>query len=524
MPSIPEPDYTQTEEPAPYYPESDYTQTEEPAYDSDVSNNADNVAEPVYANESDYSENIPYAETSDDASSYDSIDNSFKSPQRTDEFADDEDEMSDTAFPLFLSFKANDSAASVSEAIREKNSQKTTDTASRSLSGKESAPKTPVDEKSYNRMMNEAEPQIFKPYETPEESKEVYDIPSVQPQNAVSGKNAATETAAVKPFFKPQETRPASASRPIEKNPGVSEAADDSDPNKTVRPGTRYYPAAQQMGYAAPMPQRELNTKRRKKKHGPLIFTLTAAAVLVAAFFIWNKYDIGTWLAIGNSNPAATTTASVTNETSASTVSAAAASVPTVTVSPKPVKVTDTPAAVVSVTAVPTGKATATPTPKATATPTPKATATPTPKATATPTPKATATPTPKATATPTPASGESAKTPSGFSTSITDGSAKGDTALFNILFKNLSKTDVSLFDGVEYITITFSTEGAPITSVASDSFTFTLDPKHANTFIGIPTDKEVIAKKDTKTVGITGVTDGKNVGKYSIKYYVKTY
>lgn len=54
----------------------------------------------------------------------------------------------------------------------------------------------------------------------------------------------------------------------------------------------------------------------------------------------------------------------------------------------------------------------------------------------------------------------------------------------------------MSLFDGVEYITITFNAVGAPVTGVTFDSFTFSPDPKHANTFIGIPTDKEVIEKK----------------------------
>lgn len=89
------------------------------------------------------------------------------------------------------------------------------------------------------------EPVIFKPYDTREESRElsqeVYDIPSVEPQNTASIGNESPEPAAFKPMFKQQDGRPAYPSRSVPAKPEVTEAEDTDDSNKTVRPGTRYY-------------------------------------------------------------------------------------------------------------------------------------------------------------------------------------------------------------------------------------------------------------------------------------------
>ena len=117
-----------------------------------------------------------------------------------------------------------------------------------------------------------------------------------------------------------------------------------------------------------------------------------------------------------------------------------------------------------------------------------------------------------------------SAMIPSGFSTTIADGKSNGDTASFNILFKNLGTSDVSLYDGVEYITIAFTTANIKIAEVTSPDFTFTADPDKSNSFIGTPVSTDVIIKKETQTVVISAKSSGSDIGKYSIKYYVKCY
>ncbi len=81
----------------------------------------------------------------------------------------------------------------------------------------------------------------------------------------------------------------------------------------------------------------------------------------------------------------------------------------------------------------------------------------------------------------------------------------------------------MSLFDGVEYITVTYQT-AITITEVTSDDFIFTAKPNKVNTFIGVPVSTDTIAYKDTKTVGISAKTDGADIGDFSIKYYIKCY
>ena len=117
----------------------------------------------------------------------------------------------------------------------------------------------------------------------------------------------------------------------------------------------------------------------------------------------------------------------------------------------------------------------------------------------------------------------EPAKIPSGFSSSIENGKSSGDTGSFSIALKNTGGKDVSLYDGVEYLQIVFNTT-ATITSVTSDDFTFVPKPGKPNTFIGTPTSTDTIPFRGTATIDIEAKTDGADIGKFTIKYFIKCY
>jgi len=376
----------------------------------------------------------------------------------------------DAAFPLFLSFKANDSMQTVSEGVREKYSDRSDNTMNASSDSNNSsinnniqATDTDPSDQSLNMneqsdaVYSEIDIPIFKPFDsTYEESLEpAYDIPQLFSNNE-------------------------DGSVPSSSKPG----GDPSATPPTVRPGANYT-AAQQMGNIAPLGQREIRVKRpRTQSHKPLLILLLSITILVAVFSFWNSSSFDSTFSnlFGlSSDTKFTTSATTAPPTAAAAVTETmAASEETTSAATKP-KPTSTPAATQETTASETTKTTSA-------------------------------------------ANTSSAMIPSGFSTTIADGKSTGDTASFNILFKNLGTSDVSLYDGVEFITIAFTTGNIKITEVTSPDFTFTSDPDKSNSFIGKPVSTDVIIKTETQAVAISAKSSGSDIGKYSIKYYVKCY
>lgn len=395
-----------------------------------------------------------------------------------DEFSEPDD-SADNAFPLFLSFKANDSMQTVSEGVREKYSDRTDSSIDEhgeiensSTDDSISSPysESPVSSENHEELpdMNYADIgiPIFKPFDSAyEQSLEpTYDIPKV---------------------FSNSDT----ISEPASSKAGSSQQA--SSP--TVRPGASYT-AAQQMGNIVPLGQREFKAKRsRTQSHKPLLILLLSITILIAVFSFWSnlQFDSAFSKFFGSSS----VTKSPTQTTSLPSVTAAATTEPKETAAETS---RETTAAVTK--------------PKPTATPAP------TKETTAAETTAA------ETTTASSSANTTSAMTPSGFSTSIADGKSSGDTATFNILFKNTGSSDVSLFDGVEFITIAFTTSSIKITEVTSPDFTFTADPDKTNYFIGTPVSTDVIDRTEKQTVAITAKSSGSDIGKYSVKYYVKCY
>jgi len=406
-------------------------------------------------------QNTPHADPIESSDSIDSADSSD-----TDDTADEVD----AAFPLFLSFKANDSMQTVSEGVHEKYTDRSdntmissADSDSSSLHNDLQAQDTDPSDQSGNMneqsdaMYSEIGIPIFKPFDsTYEASREpAYDIPQVFSNNENRSGPSSSK----------------SGSAPILATP-------------TVRPGASYT-AAQQMGNIAPLGQREIRTKRsRTQSHKPLLILLLSITVLVAVFSFWNNSSFDSTFSnlFGSSSDTkvttSTTTAAPTTAAAATETKAASKETTSATTKPKP---TSTPAPTQETTAAEATTATSV-------------------------------------------ANTPSAKIPSGFSTSIADGKSNGDTATFNILFKNLGTSDVSLYDGVEFITIAFTTSNIKITEVTSPDFTFTADPDKSNYFIGTPVSTDVIIKTETQTVAISAKSSGSDIGKYSIKYYVKCY
>lgn len=419
-----------------------------------------------------------------------------------------ENEDPDAAFPLFLSFKANDSIKNVSEGVREKypapdDIAATRDNESSSSSTLPVNTENPVQVSEipseefddYSKMLDAMDTPIFKPYSLPPEEEyyddsPVYDIPQVfEDRNArdndvnIDGTDMTDPDEAYSPEYDHVPVR----SREIR-----SQMSGDPDPAlPTARPGTRYS-AAQQMGNVTPAPKIRTQPRQiRAANRMPLVIVLFTLAILVALFSVWSYFSDGNGLfslfgSKSNTNvtTAAATAAAAVIETAAETTAAATSET---TQEPTPVP-TNTPA--------PTQETTAAET---------------------------TAAETTAATTAETTAAGP-AMIPSGFATTITNGSASGDEASFDINFKNSGGNDVSFYDGIEYITITFSTSGATIVDVTSNDFVFTANPDKRNTFIGTPVSKEVVAFRDTRTVTISAKSDGTSIGKYTIKYYVKCY
>jgi len=414
------------------------------------------------------------------------------------------EDKADDAFPLFIAFKANDSMQTVSEGVREKYSP---------LFGSEEEPskESPVELKpsmsqenadrdippsiirpikagnssnAANVYYSDIGIPIFKPYSIPSKEYEElsYDIPDV-----FSDRDEV---------ITPDQTEAAAAPDSLVPPP----AGHTASGTPTARPGTRYSPA-QQMGSTTSSVQREARISKAKKAkeakktkakvqgHKPLLIFLLILAVIVGFFSLWSS--------IGNDGRLSF----LGTKDSSSAVTKA------------------TSAAVTKVTSKETSKETVKETSKET---TIAATSPTTPALTPTAAPVQETT-TAATAATPVPAA-VSAKIPSGFFTSISGGKSDGDTASFTILFKNQGGNDVSLLDGVEYITITYSTNSVKIAEVTSSEFTFTADPKKSNTFIGIPTDTEVIPNTHSKTVVISAKSTGAPIGNFTIKYYVKCY
>jgi hypothetical protein len=363
---------------------------------------------------------------------------------------------------------------------------------------------------------------IFKPYTLPEEKDEpafknpkspfseepTYDIPNVfskKQRTRFSQADAEHVSQVSDTKSRPERSSSAAdllAEGTFEKSSTPSAtyvSGESSSVSPTVRPGARYSPA-QQMGNAAPLSPREIKGKKGKKSHEyrPFLILVLIIAILIAVFSLWSSLDSSNLFSgLFRSQSEATDSGSVAATSISSDTTIAATSAESTT--------TET---TINVTSAPTTTAT-------------------TVETTAIETTAEETTTAASTTVETTAAATESiapAKIPSGFSTSIADGKSNEDTASFSILFKNSGAHDVSLYDGVEYITIAFSTNNIKITQVTSPDFTFTPDPKKTNFFIGTPVSTDIIAKKDTKTVVISAKSDRAVIGMYTIKYFVNCY
>ncbi len=294
---------------------------------------------------------------------------------------------------------------------------------------------------------------------------------------------------------------PAKASRSaVDARPGSSEEDKDAA-TLPVRPGGRYS-AAQQMGNVAPIAPRDTKKKKQKRDHHKLlIFLLIDVAVLVIFFSVWNYFDLGKVI-FGEAQavpPTFSTTLSTAVSTTVESGNAAGNETAKTTLTPTPSAQETTTAATTDATTAETTKETTAATTAATTAETTKE---------------------PIATSA---VVKEPAKIPSGFSSSIENGKSSGDTGSFSIALKNTGGKDVSLYDGVEYLQIVFNTT-ATITSVTSDDFTFVPKPGKPNTFIGTPTSTDTIPFRGTATIDIEAKTDGADIGKFTIKYFIKCY
>jgi len=428
------------------------------------------------------------------------------------------EDKADDAFPLFIAFKANDSMQTVSEGVREKYSPLFS-------SEEEPSKESPVELKlsmsqenadrdippsiirpikagnssnAANVYYSDIGIPIFKPYAIPSKEYEElsYDIPDVfsdRDEVITSDQTEATAApgslAAPDSLLVPPPAGPVAAGTP------------------TARPGARYSPA-QQMGSTTPSVQREARIAKAKKAkkakedkkaktqgqgHKPLLIFLLILAVIVGFFSLWSSIGSDgrlSFLGTKDTDSAVTTAsfAAVTKGTAKETEKETTKDTVQETSEETTVAATSATTSALTPTAAPVQETTAATTAAA---------------------------PVPVAV---------SSKIPSGFFTSISGGKSDGDAATFNILFKNQGGNDVSLLDGVEYITITYSTNNVKIAEVTSSEFTFTADPKKSNTFIGIPTDTEVIPNTHSKTVVISAKSAGTFIGSFTIKYYVKCY
>lgn len=397
------------------------------------------------------------------------------------------DDESDSAFPLFLSFKANDSMQNISDAVREKNARRefSDDQASASLHAPKNNARLDTEDEinSFDIDRESLNKPIFVPLATNTENHSAsYDIPTV-----FSG-SKYEETPVQAPAATPSSVYPNAASD-NENQASARKSSDTVTPSSTIRPGARYS-AAQQMGYTEPLSLREHKapvSKKKKSNFKPLLIMLLIFVVIIAGLTAWGKY--GDMLSGGSESRISASTAAAVLETTAEATeetSAAAAAETTKETTAKP-------------------------------------TSTPAPTSTPSPTPVQTVTPAETTAAETTAGVAISAMTPSGFSAKIISGSSDGSTAAFTIRFTNSGGNDVSLFDGVEYITISFNTS-VKITSAASADFTFTAVPDKANTFTGVPVNKDVIVNRGTKDVVITAASDGASIGKYTVNYFVKCY
>jgi len=473
------------------------------------------------------------------------------------ESAEVSDADSDNAFPLFLSFKANDPISSVSEGVFEKYTNKPeSDLSDKEQTGRlfsQDENPSKYEGLPYSEELSQDEPlnhpehlsehisepytpsvvppipmetPIFKPFESKyEESQEPsYDIPQVFAGSAADGRafdRRAVDRSSDGPYSPVRnqsyeneihsvESYEVEDHNPVSRGKSPRPIVPDTS---TARPGARYT-AAQQMGNIVPLSDRERNTKRHKTRGArPMMFILLSVLAVIAAVAILNAIDPNHPVTdILGLSADATLAGEITAPSESESESESAA------------VVTDKP----SETAVTTVETTTTETTKETtaAAATEETTKQTTAAATAETTKETTAATTAAVTVgTTAPSAGDApAMTPSGFSTYISGGKSDGDTASFNIVFKNQGNSDVSFYDGIEYITVTFVTNSIKITDVTSDEFTFSADPDKSNTFIGTPADKEVIAVTDSKTVAVSAKSDGVSIGKYSIKYYVKGY
>lgn len=283
------------------------------------------------------------------------------------------------------------------------------------------------------------------------------------------------------------------------------------------------YTAAQQMGKIAPLPSRDIKASRKKGSHLPILFAFLSIAIIVSIFALWTILDMGSVLFGRSTSP--TTAEPIVTATTLSTADQTSSVSAVATTETSQEVTTATTTTKETTTATTTKETTVATTTKETTAATTKETTAATTKETTAATTKETTAATTKATTTKSGGSTTSAMIPSAFATSITDGKSSADTASFTINFKNTGATDVSLLDGVENITVTFVTNGAIIESVTSDDFIFTPKEGKTNVFIGVPVSTDIIAKKESKAVSISAVSeDGVAIGKYSVKYYVLCY
>lgn len=266
------------------------------------------------------------------------------------------------------------------------------------------------------------------------------------------------------------------------------------------------YTAAQQMGTIAPLPQREVKSRRRSGTRAPVIIALLTVVLIIGLVALWSFLDLGSVIfgnntagdaSIGSSTITVTTATQTEKEETPSTATTAA---PTSEQSTSQSSA-ETTAKEAETTTVPTTSASTKSTTSAATETTTEATTTTTTQE----------------------SSGGSDKVPAWFSATITNGTSDQDTAIFDLNFQNNGSSAVSLYSGLRQVTLTFLTD-VEIQSLTSDSFTFTAKEGKTNVFVGVPTNKENIEPGKILTTTIYGKSSGASVGKYKVKFYLEYY
>ena len=364
----------------------------------------------------------------------------------------------------------------------------------------------------------EAAPDTIPVFAPPKADRSTTAAASLEPAKERPGSHeyhAHQEKSATRPGT--QDASKSSSHKPVKSSVSAGTSVPKERNAYTSSPSTERlvnnrYTAAQQMGTIAPLPLREAKARRKSGTRMPIFIALLVVASIIGLIALWSFMDLGSVLfgrstnsttQENSSDPAAITTLS---QSSAEESSSAA----TATVTTSEDATIPSSAETTQVSTSATTKATTEATTSATTEATTIATTEATTEATTVPTTQETSSKSPD-------------KVPAWFDATISNGTSDQDTAIFDLNFKNMSPSTVSLYNGLKQITLTFVTD-IEITTVTCDSFTFTPKEGKKNVFIGVPTSKEEIEKGKTLTTTINGKSSGASVGKYTVKFFLEYY